>query len=252
MKPVGWYSISILFCPHFFLREFLTGFHKRKLAKKEAARSKAKEREKQERLETRRDVCLHLYAVIVSVLIQCIQQRLMLRERAIENAAQVEKAYGAVVGRWSFHLNFNQQAFQLNYDIDNDNDDDEWAGLSVKENERDEEYEDEEMLATVTVVEDFDPDTIVHGPPKPNHPPIAQPDHLEPLKPKLSRQLQSNTGSSKKSRPRKIPYETSDARKKERTKQRARRTEKAELAGGKAARKSKSARGVKRKANFKR
>ena len=138
------------------------------------------------------------------------------------------------------------------YDIDND--DDEWAGLSAQENERDEEYEDEEILATVTVVEDFDPDTIIHGPPKPNrsdHPPIAQPDRLEP-KPKPSRQLQSNTGSSKESRQRKIPYETADARKKERTKQRARRTEKAELAGGKAARKSGSARGVRRKAIFKR
>ena len=134
---------------------------------------------------------------------------------------------------------------------DNDDDDD-WAGLSAKENERDEEYEDEEMLATVTVVEDFDPDTIIHGPSKPDHPPIAQSDRLEP-KPKPSRQLQSNTGSSaKKSRQRKIPYETSDARKKERTKQRARRTEKAELAGGKGARNFKSARGVRRKASFKR
>ena len=174
----------------------------------------------------------------------------MLRERAIENAAQVEKAYGAVIGRCSFHLNFNQQSFKSNYDIDND--DDEWAGLSAKENERDEEYEDEEMLATVTVVEDFDPDTIIHGPPKPDHPPVVQPDRLEP-KSKPSRQLHSNTGSSmKKSRPRKIPYETADARKKERTKQRARRTEKAELAGGKGARKFKSVRGVRRKASFKR
>ena len=107
------------------------------------------------------------------------------------------------------------------------------------------------MLATVTVVEDFDPDTIIHGPPKPDHPPIPRPDRLEP-KPKPSRQSQTNTGSSKKSRQRKIPYETADARKKERTKQRARRTEKAELAGGKAARKFKSVRGVRRKASFKR
>ncbi|KAJ8076551.1 hypothetical protein PM082_000974 [Marasmius tenuissimus] len=37
-------------------REFLTGFHKRKVAKAEAARKKAAEREKQERLETRREV----------------------------------------------------------------------------------------------------------------------------------------------------------------------------------------------------
>jgi ribosomal RNA-processing protein 17 len=105
------------------------------------------------------------------------------------------------------------------------------------------------MLATVTVVEDFDPDTIIHGPLKVD----SRPDHLE-IKPKPSRQPQSNTvpTSRKKPRQKKIPYETSDARKKERTKQRARRTEKAELAGGKAARKSKSARGPRRKASSKR
>ena len=84
----------------------MTGFHKRKLVKKEAARSRAKEREKQERLEARREVRLHLFVVLLPVLIPCIQQRRMLREQAIENAAQVEKAYGAIAGRWSFHLNF--------------------------------------------------------------------------------------------------------------------------------------------------
>ena len=84
---------------------------------------------------------------------------------------------------------------------------------------------------------------IIHGPPKPDqsdHPSIAQLDRLEP-KPKSSCQLQSNTCSLKKSRQRRIPYEIVDARKKERTEQHARRTEKAELAGGKASRKSKSA-----------
>ena len=134
----------------------------------------------------------------------------------------------------------------LNYDIDNE-EEEEWTGICAEEYERDEEYEDEEILATVTVVEDFDPDTIIHGPPKPNHPTIALP---EP-KAKPSRQLQFNTGENK-SRRRKIPYETSDARKKERTKQRARRTEKAELAGGKAVRKSKSARGIRKRASSKR
>ena len=37
-------------------REFLTGFHKRKKAKADAARKKAIERERQERLEARREV----------------------------------------------------------------------------------------------------------------------------------------------------------------------------------------------------
>lgn len=139
----------------------------------------------------------------------------------------------------------------MRYDIDND--EEEWTGISSKDNERDEEYEDEEMLAIVTVVEDFDPDMIIHGPSKLDNLPIGTPDRLEI---KSSRQPQSNTGHRpplrKKLRERKIPYETSDARKKERTKQRARRTEKAELAGGKTARKSKSARGVRRKGSSKR
>ena len=103
------------------------------------------------------------------------------------------------------------------------------------------------MLATVTVVEDFDPDTIIRGPSKPDHPPI---DRLEP---KPSRQPRSSIGhQSSLKKKKKPPYETSDARKRERTKQRARRTEKAELAGGKAARKSKSAHGRKRKGGYKR
>jgi ribosomal RNA-processing protein 17 len=38
-------------------REFLTGFHKRKVAKKEESKKKAIAREKQERLEARREVC---------------------------------------------------------------------------------------------------------------------------------------------------------------------------------------------------
>ena len=36
-------------------REFLTGFHKRKLAKIEAAKKRSLEREKQERLQARRE-----------------------------------------------------------------------------------------------------------------------------------------------------------------------------------------------------
>ena len=37
-------------------REFLTGFHKRKLAKKEESKKRAQAREKEERLEVRREV----------------------------------------------------------------------------------------------------------------------------------------------------------------------------------------------------
>lgn len=47
-------------------REFLTGFHKRKLARKEAGKAKALEKERQHRLEERREVqipCPLVYAV---------------------------------------------------------------------------------------------------------------------------------------------------------------------------------------------
>lgn len=97
-----------------------------------------------------------------------------------------------------------------------------------------EEYEDEDMLATVTVVEDFDPDTFIHGPrlksvPTPSTS-SAPSTHTIPAKANSER-------PKKKIRAKKIRYETKDARQVERTKQRARRTEKAELAGGKAGRK---------------
>ena len=39
------------------VREYLTGFHKRKVAKKEDAKKRAQLREKQERQELRREVC---------------------------------------------------------------------------------------------------------------------------------------------------------------------------------------------------
>lgn len=40
-------------------REFLTGFHKRKVVRTEAARAKAKQKEKADRLEARREVNFH-------------------------------------------------------------------------------------------------------------------------------------------------------------------------------------------------
>lgn len=50
--PSDFYQAFYLIFP----REFLTGFHKRKVARAEVARAKAKAKEKQERLEARRDV----------------------------------------------------------------------------------------------------------------------------------------------------------------------------------------------------
>ncbi|KAI0690373.1 hypothetical protein BC835DRAFT_1243879, partial [Cytidiella melzeri] len=56
-------------------REYLTGFHKRN--KKEAKKKNTTEREKQQRLETRRE------------------HRKLLAEQATKNYREVEKAYGA-------------------------------------------------------------------------------------------------------------------------------------------------------------
>ncbi|TFY78646.1 hypothetical protein EWM64_g5364 [Hericium alpestre] len=180
------------------ITEFLTGFHKRKLAKTEEGKKKAIERDKQERLETRRE------------------QRKMLAEQAIENAAKVEKAYGAVIAG-------------------SDDDDEEWTGFGsdAKGKGKDEaEYSDEEQVATVTVVEDFDPDTLIHG-----EAPIPRSPSAGDVEPR-QRAIKSEKPLKKveKLKPKKIKYQTKAARKAETGKQRARRTEKAERAGGKASR----------------
>ncbi|KAG2368346.1 nucleolar protein 12-domain-containing protein [Suillus spraguei] len=193
-------------------REFLTGFHKRKVAKKEEAIKKAKLREKQERLDTRRE------------------HRRALAERAAQNAAEVEKAYGAT--------------------IDGSADEDGGLGSSGIERDREVngEYEGEEQLATVTVVEDFDPTAFLHGPPmtgsaladRPDSPSStsvklkgkerAQKDHLMP---------KVKAKAKKNEKMKSVKYQTKAARLAERSKQRARRTEKAERAGGKSSRKGK-------------
>lgn len=43
-------------------------------------------------------------------------------------------------------------------------DGDEWGGVHNEPEEAEEEYEGEEQLATVTVVQDFDLTTLIHGP----------------------------------------------------------------------------------------
>ncbi|KAI0051193.1 hypothetical protein FA95DRAFT_1554767 [Auriscalpium vulgare] len=200
-------------------REFLTGFHKRKLAKKEEGKEKAKLREKNERLEARRE------------------QRRMLAEKAAENAAQVEKAYGGTLAT----------------------DDDDWAGFGSSSKptsappEAEAEFSDEEQMATVTVVEDFDPSSLIHGTPpdlsqdvSPSapHPNAkgkgrATRDHEGDGAPSLKPGVKSVKAAMKqvKSSVKKIKYEGKSARLREQSKQRARRTEKAERAGGKASRK---------------
>ena len=115
-------------------------------------------------------------------------------------------------------------------------DEEEWIGIQGSSSTKEQEYEDEEVLATVTVVEDFDLDTLIHGPSTPTEPstiPAVSTSKPHPVIPKTR-----PTSVKKKVREKKIRYETKDARKVERTKQRVRRKEKAELAGGKGSRKA--------------
>ena len=129
----------------------------------------------------------------------------MLRERAAENAALVEKAYGGAD------------------EDEEDEDEDVWTGVSHAN-----QFEDEEHLATVTVVEHFDhPDSLIHGPPKPTF----DPSLLRRIPtPKPKPKLTSAPAPPAKSKPNKVRYQTVKARKAERSKQRARRVEKAERA----------------------
>lgn len=124
--------------------------------------------------------------------------------------------------------------------------DEEWTGISPsKGKQTEEEYQDEEVLATVTVVEDFDPDSIIHGPPPSTSHPIQSPA--------TTPQVTHDKATSKKPpKTKKIKYETKAERNAEKTKQRARRTEKAELAGGKAARKKGAGASKKRKGPIRR
>jgi ribosomal RNA-processing protein 17 len=123
--------------------------------------------------------------------------------------------------------------------------DEEWSGFgagpSSPPREREDEYSDEEQLATVTVVEDFDPSTLLHGPER-KADVEPGPDSGRADAPRVAPQPANAKGkererAKKALKPKKVKYETKAARKTEQGKQRARRTEKAERAGGKASRK---------------
>jgi ribosomal RNA-processing protein 17 len=73
-------------------RDFLTGFRKRKLARHEAGKAKAIERERLSRLEVRREV-RYIYHIGCNSLILLCQKRKELAERAAENVKAAEGAY---------------------------------------------------------------------------------------------------------------------------------------------------------------
>ena len=130
--------------------------------------------------------------------------------------------------------------------------DEEWGGLGFggDEDERadpiEEEYEDEEQLATVTVVEDFDPAELLHGPSRPhedaNDGEDAEMEDVPSVapkqdKPKVVEAKKTKTKAATKAKD--VKYQTNAARKVERAKQVRRKKEKAERAGGKGMRKGK-------------
>ncbi|KIK28009.1 hypothetical protein PISMIDRAFT_7950 [Pisolithus microcarpus 441] len=184
-------------------REFLTGFHKRKLAKKEEAKKRAILREKQQRLEWRREACATMPG----------SKRLL----------KLGRACGAIV----------------------DDDDDAGENVDDDASEIGEEYEGEEQLATVTVVEDFDPAALLIHEEQEQHPKSRLPARGLPSTVEgtpNSHQQANSTARNKSKKRSKVKYQTKAERTAERAKQRARRTEKAERAGGKASRKKKKRR----------
>ncbi|KAI0000421.1 ubiquitin-related domain-containing protein [Russula vinacea] len=176
------------------------------VGKKEESKKRAQAREKEERLEARRE------------------KRRVLAEQAVQNAAKVEEAYGG----FAQHVESDQES---------------WTGIaspsSVPADQR--EYSDEEQLATVTVVEDFDPTMLLYHPAATNttsdavEPPAAAERGTTLLRGGGGKASRDLTEPAKKVRV--ARYETKAARRATRATQRVRRTEKAELAGGKAARK---------------
>ena len=150
----------------------------------------------------------------------------MLAERAVQNAAQVEAAYGG-----------------------NTAEEPDAQGPDSEENMNQEEYENEEQVATVTVVEDFDIDTLIHAKPPSEHPDpgsssnqdrdqARSPEHRANKKPISSSTKTSGTSKARATSGKKIKYETKAARLAEKKKQHARKFEKAARAGGKQSRTS--------------
>ena len=135
--------------------------------------------------------------------------------------------------------------------------DEDFAGISdSQENalKMEDEYSDEEQLATVTVVEDFDPHALLHGPPTLSKPDDSG-DAEQPLfpsepvhKPSRGKSTPSSVDVKKSQakvvkKAKDIKYQTKAARKADQKKQQRRKVEKAERAGGKSSRKHSKGRG---------
>lgn len=241
----------------------MTGFHKRKVQKHEAAKKKAIEREKQERLDNRREVSirfglLHCHVFTYAVFEQetTTSSGKGSRERSRSREGLRRTSRGRYVHRSIRFAHVDQHLWA-------DDSEDEWAGIGgsskkgkERAEEKEEEYEDEEQLATVTVVEDFDPEALLHGPDIPRN--VEEETSLSTLPPTTSRTQKTRSSQERNggiptamkkirgkasTKPKDIKYQTKSDRKSERSKQQKRRTEKAQLAGGKASRKKIGGRG---------
>jgi len=251
------------------------------LAKKEESKKKAQAREKEEHLEARREVHTSCYCAVKGFRSRaditclafssgvCSQSRLprtpqKSKRHTVASSYSVRPQFLSNHGRAADIVTktFSKTAAA----VESDSDSEEWAGIVLPssssssgarhggpEDERDADaepreyaYSDEEQLATVTVVEDFDPSALLllrHDPVERHQPeerasstPLPHShshSHSAPLRPeKVEVDGKGKSGPAKK----KVRYETKAARKATRATQRARRTEKAERAGGKAAR----------------
>lgn len=128
--------------------------------------------------------------------------------------------------------------------MDDADNDDEWHGIaSSSAMEMDAEYQGEEVIATVTVVEDFDPSTLTTADPVPAQETSEElPEPNSASQPPPSHEKPPSKPVKRKVKEKKIYYETKQARKHQREKQRERKLEKAERAGGKASRQKKTKR----------
>jgi ribosomal RNA-processing protein 17 len=130
--------------------------------------------------------------------------------------------------------------------LDEDDSNHEWSGIETDATPREQEaeYSDEEHLATVTVVEDFDLGSLMYGPERTVAPGVntESPEPVDATK--AAKRTATSIPVAKKAstkasaNAKKFKYQTAAARKADKRKQRARHAEKAERAGGKQHRKA--------------
>lgn len=211
--------------------EFLTGFHKRKLQRTEEKRNKAIERDKQQRLEARREVRAqrpHLSTARFTV--HCSHARRG-RNRLRRTQQQSKERWVQMSVRTS-SVFISAPRFTAVLDTD---DEDDRPRPSAKHIEDEMEFEDEELLATVTVVEDFTTDDLILGPSATRRSAAdVDPSSPKPA-PKSRLQLErapstSSSAPKPKAKDPKFRYETKAGRKATKEKQKVRRAFKATAA----------------------